>query len=344
MSPAFYLRILAAACVVLVFSPAWGAGDESASSPPSGASDSWQDQSAIDELTEARDELSEARELVQGGRLDEALAILRQLAASGEDMNVLFALGLAAVEAAQHPNVPDAKRDDYLDEAIAAFRAMLIEQPDVERVRLELARAFFLKGEDSLARRHFEQVLAGDPPAAVATNVRRFLIQIRARRRWSFNAGFAVAPDSNIGSGSEERTIYIFDLPFRRDADELTTSGVGVSAWGGAEYHYPLNARMRLRAGADLMRREYEGSAFDETFASVRLGPRVLVDGRTQASVLATASQRWAGTVKDFHALGGRVEAGRRLSRTVSMNGRVSWEDRCCLPHYLTLDFPDYLT
>ena len=40
-------------------------------------------------------------------------------------------------------------------------------------------------------------------------NIHAFLAEIRARRRWSLNAGFAIAPDTNIGSGSEERTIYI---------------------------------------------------------------------------------------------------------------------------------------
>ena len=325
MSPALSLRILLTSCPLLLGTPAWGGEDECASSLPSVTASSSEAQSALDALTEAR-------ALMQGGRLEEALALLRPLAAGGEDMNVLFTLGLAAMEAAQRPGVSEAKRDGWLDEAIAAFRAMLIDNPNVERVRLELARAFFLKGEDGLARRHFEQVLAGNPPEAVAANVRRFLIRIRARRRWSFNLGFALAPDSNIGSGSEERTIYIYDLPFRRDAEELTTSGVGLSVWGGAEYHHPLSERMRVRAGGNLSRREYAGAAFDETFASVHVGPRVLIDRRTQASVLATASQRWAGTVKDFHALGGRVEVSRRLGRTVTAHGRMSWEDR----HYRT--------
>ena len=61
---------------------------------------------------------------------------------------------------------------------------MLIDRPGVVRVRLELARALFLKGENDLSRRHFEHVLAGNPPAPVLANVRRFLAEIRARRRW----------------------------------------------------------------------------------------------------------------------------------------------------------------
>ena len=230
--------------------------------------------------------------------------------------------------ASQQPGVEEAKREALLDEAIASFRAMLVDRPELVRVRLELARAFFLKGEDSLSRRHFERVLAGEPPGAVAANVRGFLLQIRARRRWDMHVGAAIAPDSNIGGGSDARIINIFGLPFERDAAQLTTSGVGLSVWGGGEYQQPLGERVRLRAGADLLRREHEGSAFDETFASTHVGPRLLIDRDTEVSVLAVASQRWAGTVKDFHAVGGRVEAGRRLSRSVTANGRLSWEDR----------------
>ena len=101
---------------------------------------------------------------------------------------------------------------------------MLVDDPGLTRVRLELARAFFYKGEDSLSKHHFERVLAGTPPGPVVANVRRFLAQIRARRRWKMHLGFSLAPDTNIGGTSDERTIYLSvfgqsQLPFqpRRD-------------------------------------------------------------------------------------------------------------------------------
>ena len=114
---------------------------------------------------------------------------------------------------------------------------MLVGRPSLLRVRLELGRAFFLKGEDRLARRHFEQVLAGKPPAAVALNVNRFLNQIRARKRWSVRVGAALAPDSNIGAGSDERTIYrspfggqrLPFLPRRGGADHLGHRHLGLA-------------------------------------------------------------------------------------------------------------------
>ena len=248
-----------------------------------------------------------------------------------DDLESLFQEGMKAVEQALVAQ-DEERRDALLDEAIATFREMLIADPGLVRVRLELARAFYLKGEDSLARRHFEAVLAGGVPQTVAANIHAFLAEMRARKRWSFNVGFALAPDTNIGAGSEERTILIpvfgQPLPFERDAEDLTSSGVGVSVWGGAEYQVPLAERWRLRAGGDASRREYSGSKFDQFFLGTHLGPRWLIDRNTEASLLASARQRWIGTVPDSRDLGARLEVGRRLTPQVTAFVNASWHDR----------------
>ena len=145
------LRTLAISACLALAAPAWGAGVQPPAAPTAG--------------------MKEVRALVRTGRFDEALAILRPLARGrAVKAGILFHIGLAAIGASQKRGVPEAKRDALLDEAIAVFRKMLVRRPALVRVRLELARAFFHKGEDTLARRHFEQVLAGKPPAAVALN------------------------------------------------------------------------------------------------------------------------------------------------------------------------------
>ena len=273
--------------------------------------------------------MDEARALIDANRFAEAFAILGPLV-SGDVVHAdaLFLYGLSALGASQHPQVSEANREVLLNEAIGALHAMLIEEPALVRVRLELARAFFLKGEDELARRHFEYVLAGKPPEPVVANIQRFLREIRGRGRWSYRLGAALAPDSNIGGTSNERTIYIFDLPFERDIKELTTSGIGVSLWGGAEYQKPLTERIRLRAGADFARREYAGSQFDQLFVGTFFGPRWQVDKDTGLSVLASARQRWLGSAPDHHALGGRLEVFHRLSRSVTVAANATWHGR----------------
>ena len=277
--------------------------------------------------------VGEARDLIRRGRFDDALGLLRPLARGPQAApNAAFLAGLAAIGAAQRPGVAQADRDALLDEAIARFRTLLVDRPGLVRVRLELARAFFLKGEDDLARRHFEGVLAGEPPQPVVANVRRFLAEMRARRRWDLHAGFALAPDTNIGASSGARIIYVdvggVRLPFRRDAEALTTSGVGLSLWTGGEYQYPLAERLRLRAGASLWRREHAGSRFDQTFVSGHAGPRRLLGRNAEASVLASAQRRWSAGAPDHDALGVRLEADRRLTRRVTASARASWHER----------------
>ena len=313
-------RVFAVAACVLIAVPAWGAEDAADAPPPS---------APLEDVAEDVADPADAQALIDAGRFEEAIVALRPLLEERPVApNVLFLYGLASLEASQRPGREDDEREILLNEAIAAFHAMLVEAPGLVRVRLELARAFFLKGEDDLARRHFEAVLAGGVPDEVAANVNLFLNEIKSRGRWSFNVGAALAPDTNIGAGSEERTIYILGLPFERDAEELTASGVGLVLWGGAEYQYPMGPRSRLRAGANVYRREHSGSAFDEASLSLHVGPRMLIDGRTEASVLLTGRQHWTGTVKDHHALGGRIEAARRLTSRATLNGRVSLEDR----------------
>ncbi len=147
------------------------------------------------------------------------------------------------------------------------------------RVRLELASAFFLQQEDDLARDQFERVLASQPPAAVVSNVQRFLSAMRARRRWSGYVSVALAQDTNINAASDAEVIYLNGLPFRRNAADRASSGIGVVGWAGVDYQYPLMARLRLRTGLDLAHREYSGTAFDQTFVSGYLGPRWLLPG-----------------------------------------------------------------
>ena len=107
--------------------------------------------------------------------------------------------------------------------------------------------------------------------------------------------GAALAPDSNLGAGSDERIIYIHGLPFRRDQEDLTKSGIGVSVWAGGEYQYPLEDRWRLRVGVRTFRAANTATnEFDRMSLSVHLGPRLLIGRFSEASLMASARQQLA--------------------------------------------------
>ena len=276
--------------------------------------------------------IAEARELIRIGRFDEALAILLPLTEGpAVDAEVLFQIGIASVGRAQAPGLPEAQRDALLDGAVEIYGGLLASRPDLVRVRLELARAYFLRGRDGPARRQFELALAADPPAPVVANINRHLAEIRARKRWRGNFGIALAPDTNIGRQSADPTILIGiggqTLPFTRD-DPGEKSGVGLSIWAGVERQEALSPNVRLRFGGNISRREYSGSENDSMALGGFVGPRWLIGQSAEASVLLAARREWQRGSASSRSAGLRLEASRRLSSRLSGQLGASWNER----------------
>ena len=171
-----------------------------------------------------------------------------------------------------------AKRGDW-QTAIARFRAMLARNPDLPRVRLDLALAYFQAGEDTSAAYHFRQAL-GDKelPPIVRARALAFLDRIRRRKSWSVTGGFALAPDSNINAATSARLIELFGLPAQLSEDARQTSGVGMSADISGGYEMRISPDLRFRIGAGLYTRTYEESQFNDRTLTLRAGPRLLFD------------------------------------------------------------------
>ena len=137
--------------------------------------------------------------------------------------------------------------------AIARFRAMLARNPELPRVRLDLALAFFQAGQDTSAVYHFRQALGDkDLPPAARARALALLEKIRRRKSWSISAGVALAPDSNINAATSARFVELFGFPAQLSEDARQTSGVGLSADISGGYEARLSPDLRLRLGAGL--------------------------------------------------------------------------------------------
>ena len=266
---------------------------------------------------------------IHQGDWETALTLLKPHAKDSRAVALLFEVSLVLITASQNPQFTKEEQHTFLDHAITSFHSILVANPGLVRVRLELARALFFKEQDALAQREFKRVLAGDIPPQVEVNVQRFLDVIRARRRWSAYGGFALAPDTNIGQASEQRVIEIdfggIKLPFTRD-DPPPTSGVGIRIYGGGEYQHPLNDKTRLRLGAGFTHRGYRSQLYDSTTFRIHAGPRFQVSERTQISLLTTAARRWNAKEHAYDDLGFRIEGrywpGRRSLITMDLARR----------------------
>ena len=128
MTISSFLRALAAGAFLLLATPMANAAVNPPSSPGYG--------------------VASAKALIEEGKFNEALILLQPLVRDrNAETDVLFLIGLAATGASQQPGVSGDVRDTLLDAAIESLRIILINRPGLVRVRLELARAFFLKGD-----------------------------------------------------------------------------------------------------------------------------------------------------------------------------------------------------
>lgn len=233
--------------------------------------------------------------LIANNRLDDAKRLLeRVLAADPDDREGLFLEATIAVA-----------QKDY-DVAISLYRRILVREPSAERVRLDLARAFFLKGDYDNAERQFRFARAGNIDDTVKANVDHFLSEINRLREWTFNFAFALAPDTNQNAATSANQVNIFGLPFALDKAARKQSGIGVAGYIGGEWSPLLAHNVKARIGANLYRVDYSGGQFDDMIVSTYGGPQFLF-ANWDFSVLATGFERWFANKDYLRGIGGKL-------------------------------------
>ncbi|MEO5578449.1 MAG: surface lipoprotein assembly modifier [Sphingomicrobium sp.] len=252
-----------------------------------------------------------ARALMDSGQLDKASAMLEaRLATEPKDVQARFLKGMIAV----------ARQDNI--QAVRIFRAILIDEPGATRVRLELARAFYLTKDYGNALRQFQLALAGRPPRQVVANINQYLTSIRDSKSLSYSFGLSVAPDTNLNTGSSSREVDLFGLPFDLSEEARQKSGIGLAVEGAVEWAPSIGTGKRLRIGLTGQRREYKGSDFDDMILSAYAGPR-LITGKWDLSLLGTVNNRWYGAKSYSRAFGTRAEVNYYLTPRLGISGAL---------------------
>lgn len=268
--------------------------------------------------------LDEARAALLRGDTLTAEKILSAIDGSVEDRNDLeFLRGTLAVQ-----------KKEY-DIGIALFRGMLAREPTLNRVRLDLAQAYFLKGDDAAAEYHFRAALAQGLPPEVEQNVLAFLDQIRRRKVWDASLAIALAPDTNINAATTEDSVSLFGLPFVLDPTAQRKSGLGLSVAAAGEYRWATTDQFNIRIGGAYYETQYTDNNFNDRAVAGYVGPMFIASGGTKFSVLATGARRWFGGDAFTSSAGLRFETETTLSPRWMLSGSASWENR-------TYDAPQY--
>lgn len=151
--------------------------------------------------------LERARELIAAKQAKAAYELLAPLetARAGEP-EFDYLLGLAAIDAGERTR------------GIFALERVLAVRPDHAQARAEIARAYFLIGENRVARAEFEAVKRAAPPDEVVASIDGFLdaIEQRERAAGSGVAGYVEATfgfDDNVNSATGTRSFGIAAFP-----------------------------------------------------------------------------------------------------------------------------------
>lgn len=206
--------------------------------------------------------------------------------------------------------------------AEALFRKILERDPNLVRVRLELARTLFLEKKDEDADYQFRLAAAARPGTMVARNIVRFRQAIRARRSWRFDIDFGIAPDSNINSATDKQSVGIYGLPFRLDPNARARSGTGLFAGGDVSVRLNRFGKVPVYLGAYGRWTRYADRRFDDAYGGAEAGPEFSLGGG-RLRTTGTALMRWYGHRPLVASFGGHLDYEKLVGDRWTLGGTL---------------------
>lgn len=180
-----------------------------------------------------------------------------------------------------------------LERSAEALRALLAEQPNAPRARLELARILSRLGQNKAARAELARAEQAGLPAEVEQTVRQFSTSLAPPRRRGLSLELASGPDSNINRATGSQYIDTIIAPFELDPDARRQSGVGTTlsaqAWTNNALG-PLDWLSSVQGRADL----FTKARFNDVQLAADSGPQFTGGIGTLRPAL-TLERRWFG-------------------------------------------------
>lgn len=111
----------------------------------------------------------ELRKLLDQGKADEAYQLGRRAPERLGDPAFDFPFGVAAINSGRAA------------EGVLALERFVVAFPDHDGARVELARGYYLLGDDARAKEEFQAAMARKPPPEIARVIEEYLGAIRTR-------------------------------------------------------------------------------------------------------------------------------------------------------------------
>ena len=204
-------------------------------------------------------------------------------------------------------------------ESAVLLRAILDEQPDAQRVRLESA-ILATMGDDAAARRELRAVRAGELPPEVAQQVDRFSAALRARKAAGATLDIALASDSNVNRATRSDTLGTVIGDFTLDKDARAQSGEGIALQGQGYGRIALGRDADLLGTLSASANVYRKSRFNDVSLGGTFGPELTL-GNFQLHPSLGASRRWYGHQPFTDVASLQLDTAHPLGATAQVRG-----------------------
>lgn len=210
-----------------------------------------------------------------------------------------------------------ARRGDYKT-AVVIFRKILDAQPDLARVRFELAICYIKMGQWGRADYNLRLAMAApDLSDEVKNMMNYYRYFIRQNKNWNVWFNFGAAPDTNINNsgGGQECVMTMFGLMCRQlDTPE---SAIGYNFVLGGNYEFKLSDNWRWKSEANIYTNVYNVHSYDDLYLTASTGARYIWT-KGDVWLAPTVGRRWYGWDKYNWFYGVRLDSNYDITRKLS--------------------------
>ena len=205
------------------------------------------------------------------------------------------------------------------DEAIKIYRKILDDQPDLVKIRYELALCYMAKKQWYRADYHLRLAMAGkDLPDNVKQMMNYYRYVIRQNKRWNVWFNFGAAPDNNINQASGDTICgYYYNGMFYGCSKNKQEKVIGYNALLGGNYEFVLSDHWRWKTDANIYSNIYNKHDYDDLYLSASTGPRYIWS-RGDVWLSSAGARRWYGSEKYNYSYGMKLDTNYDFTRKLS--------------------------
>ena len=218
------------------------------------------------------------------------------------------------------------QRTGNIDAAIQIYQKILDDQPDLVKIRYELALCYMAKEQWYRADYNLRLAMAGkDIPDAIKQRMMYYRYIARKNKNWNVWFNFGAAPDNNVNQATGGKECILWNgIFYGCSKNPEPEKAVGYNLLLGGNYEFKLSDHWRWKNDANVYTNLYNKPKYDDLYLSSSSGPRYVWENG-DVWLAGVASRRWYGSSNHWndwnkynYSYGGKLDLNYDWTRRFS--------------------------